>query len=60
MSILALQSRELVALFKLSSSCLMAVSFMWLFLTVPWVGLQSVNKGTVMHETCVVLNFIDS
>ena len=34
--------RELVALPLLSYECLVAVNVLWLFLTVPWVGLQCV------------------
>ena len=34
--------RELVALLLLSYGCLVTVYVMWLFLTVTWVGLQSV------------------
>ena len=33
--------RELVALLYLST-CLVTVKVLWLFLTVPWVGLQCV------------------
>ena len=34
--------RELVALLLLSFGCLFNVNVLWLFLTVPWVGLQFV------------------
>ena len=34
--------RELVALFCLSSWCLVTVIVLWLFLTVPWIDLQCV------------------
>ena len=34
--------RKLVALLKLSSWCLVTVNVLWLFITVPWVGLQCV------------------
>ena len=37
-SFLVTRKRELVALLQLSST----VSFLWLFFTVPWVGLQYV------------------
>ena len=33
---------ELVALFYLSFLCLVTINVLWLFLTVPWVGLQCV------------------
>ena len=36
------RERELVALFWLSYWCLVTVSVLWVFLTVPWVGLQGV------------------
>ena len=35
------KKRELVALPLLSLGCLVTVNVLWLFLTVPWVGLQS-------------------
>ena len=37
-----MMKRELVVLFYLSSLCFVTVSVPWLFLTVPWVGLQCV------------------
>ena len=37
-----LTKRELVALLSLSFGCLVTENVMWLFLTVPWVGLQCV------------------
>ena len=36
------RKRELVALLLLSFGCLVTVNVLWLFLTVPWVGLQFV------------------
>ena len=36
------RERELVALQLLSYGCPFTVNVMWLFLTVPWVGLQCV------------------
>ena len=36
------RKRELVALRLLSCGCLVIVNVLWLFLTVPWVGLQFV------------------
>ena len=39
---------ELVALFLLCFGCLVTVNVLWLFLTVPWVGLQ-----------CVIVVFTD-
>ena len=35
--------RELVALLKLSSGCLVIASVVWLNLTARWVGMQCVN-----------------
>ena len=37
-----LMRRELVALLLLSFGCLITVNVLWLFLTVPWAGLQFV------------------
>ena len=37
------RKRELVALLLLSYGCLVTVYVLWLFLTVPWAGLQCVN-----------------
>ena len=34
--------RKLVALLLLSCICIVTINVMWLFLTVPWVGLQYV------------------
>ena len=36
------RERELVVLFLLSYGCLVVVNVLWLFLRVPWVGLQFV------------------
>ena len=36
------RKRKLVALLLLSYRCIVAVGVMWLFLVVPWVGLQCV------------------
>ena len=45
-SILVLQSywskRKLVALLLLSYRCIDTINVLWLFLVVPWVGLQNV------------------
>ena len=38
-AIILMEKRELVALLCLSTWCLVIVIVMWLFLTVPWVGL---------------------
>ena len=36
------RKKKLVALLLLSYGCFVAVGVLWLFLTVPWVGLQCV------------------
>ena len=36
------RKRKLVALLLLSYRCIVTINVLWLFLTVPWVGLQSV------------------
>ena len=41
-AIILKRKRELVSLLLLSYGCLCTVNVMWLFLTVPWVGLQCV------------------
>ena len=40
--ILTTRKRELAVLLKSSFLCLVTVNVLWLFLTVPWVGLQCV------------------
>ena len=41
-AIILMGKRQFVALLELSSWCLVTVNVVWLFLTVPWVGLQCV------------------
>ena len=41
-SIAIVWKRKLVALLLLSYRCIETINVMWLFLTVPWVGLQYV------------------
>ena len=41
-AIILTRKRELVALLLLSFRCLVTVIVLWLFLDVPWVGLQYV------------------
>ena len=41
-AIILTMKSELVALPLLSFGCLLTVNILWLFLTVPWVGLQFV------------------
>ena len=39
-AIILTRKGELVALFQLSSRCLVTVDVVWIFLMVPWVGLK--------------------
>ena len=48
--------RELVAFLCLSSWCLVAVSALWLFLTLPWVGLQCVVVVFPIHTHALGVN----
>ena len=41
-AIILKRKRKLVALLLLSYRCIVTIKVMWLFLTVPWVGLQCV------------------
>ena len=41
-AIILKRKRKLIALLLLSYRCLVTVNVLWLFLTVPWVGLQCV------------------
>ena len=41
-AIILTRKKEHVALLLLSFGCLVTVNVLWLFLTVPWVGLQFV------------------
>ena len=41
-TVILTRKRELVALLLLSFGCLVTVNVLWLFLAVPWVGLQFV------------------
>ena len=47
-SIILKRKRKLVALLLLSYRCSVTINILWLFLTVPWVGLQ-----------CVIVIFLD-
>ena len=47
-AIILKRKRKLVALLLLSHICLVTVNVLWLFLVVPWVGLQ-----------CVIVVFAD-
>ena len=51
------RKRKLVALLLLSYICLVTVNVLWLFLTVPWVGLQCVIVAFPDHthlHFCVI------
>ena len=50
------RKRELVALLLLSYGCLVTLYVMWLFLSVPWVGLQCVIVVFPDH-THLLFNF---
>ena len=55
------RKRELVALLLLSYGCLVAVNVLWLFLTVPWVGLQCVivvfpDHNHFLNTSCATVN----
>ena len=39
-AIILKRKRKLVAMLLLSNRCIVTVNVLWLFLTVPWVGLQ--------------------
>ena len=41
-AIILKRKRKLVALLSLTYRCIVTIHVMWLFLTVPWVGLQFV------------------
>ena len=41
-AIILKMKRKLVALLVLSYRCIVTINVLWLFLTVPWVGLQYV------------------
>ena len=40
--------RKLVALLLLSYRCIVTINIMWLFLTVPWVGLLKQLKNIII------------
>ena len=43
------RKRKLVALLLLSYRCIVTINVLWLFLTVPWVGLQCVIVAFPYH-----------
>ena len=57
------RKRELVALLLLSYGCLVTVNVLWLFLTVPWVGLQRVivvfpDYTHLLFAICMSLQYL--
>ena len=44
-----MDERDLVALLSLSLGCLVTLNVLWLFLAVPWVGLQCVIMVLTDH-----------
>ena len=54
--IILMKKRELVALL-VTSLCLVNVSVLWLFLTVPWVGLQCVIVAFPGHTHLHLYSF---
>ena len=48
------RKRKLVALLILSYKCIVTMNVLWLFLTVPWIGLQCVIVLFPDHITCLV------
>ena len=53
-----MRKRELVALLILSSWCLVTVGVLWLFLPVPWVGLQCVIVAFPDHTHFLNMDFL--
>ena len=54
-AIILKRKRDLVALLLVSNGCLVTVYALWLFLTVPWVGLQCVIVVFPDHTNFLVL-----
>ena len=56
-AIILKRKRKLVALLLLSYRCIVTINILWLFLTVPWVGLQCVNEvfpdHTLLRFACI-------
>ena len=57
-AIILKRKRKLVALLLLSYRCIVTINVLWLFLTVPWVGLQYVivvfpdHTHLLFHSVC--------
>ena len=57
------RARELVPLLLLSYGCLVTVNVLWLFLSVPWVGLQFVivvfpDYTHLLFAICMSLQYL--
>ena len=58
-AIILKRKRELVTLLLLSYGCLVTVNVLWIFLTVPWVGLQCVTVVfLIIHTSLFSRGFI--
>ena len=55
-AIILARRRELVALLLLSFGCLVTVNVLWLFITLPWVGLQFVVVVFSDHTNLLLTN----
>ena len=54
-AIILTKNKELAALLLLSFGCLVTINVLWLFLAVPWVGLQFMI--VVFHDHTHLLTF---
>ena len=60
-AIILKRNRELAAFILLSYICLFTVNVLWLFLTMPWVGLQCVivvfpDHNPFLNTSCATVN----
>ena len=62
-AIILKRKRKLVALILLSYRCIVTINVLWLFLTVPWVGLQCVivvfPDHTHLHFDIVISHLVE-
>ena len=58
-AIILKRKRKLVALLLLSYRCIVSINFLWLFLTVPWVGLQYLIVVFPDHTYLLFVNAIN-
>ena len=54
-AIILKRKRKLVALLLLSYICIVTINVLWLFLAVPWVGLQCVTVVFLDHTHFLLL-----